>query len=144
VRASKTSSPRVKAKAARLPDLAAAYGQRMAVAEEGARIMVRGYEAMRKAQEQAGKRAFERHAAALKELGDAADPTQRLMLQAQLFNVDLEGASNYWKEVGAAAMEMQSEMLGCCSHLVESDSMLQATAAFDHFPWFAEQRAAGA
>ena len=96
--------------------------------------MCRGLEAMRKVQEQAGQRAMARHSAVLEKMKQASEPAQLMTLQSQLLAVDAENASRYWQDLGAAAMEMQTEMLGCCSHLVDSEAVLRATAAIDHLP----------
>lgn len=114
---------------------AADFGtQQMAVATESAGAMFRGLETMRKVQQQAGERAMTRHSAVLEKMKAATEPAQLMALQSQLLAVDAENTSRYWQELGAAAMEMQTEMLGCCSHLVDSEAVLHATAAIDHLP----------
>lgn len=115
--------------------IAADFGrQQMTVATESAGAMLRGLDAIRKVQQQAGERAMMRHSAMLEKLKAAREPAQLLALQSQLLAVDAENASRYWQELGAAAMEMQTEMLGCYSHLVDSEALLEATAALDHLP----------
>lgn len=115
--------------------MATDYGrQQLAVVTESAGAMARGFEAIRRVQEQAGHRALARHSSALAKLTHARDPAQLMALQSELLTIDTQNAARYWQELGAAAMEMQSEMLGCCNHLVDSDSMLQATAAMDEIP----------
>ena len=89
---------------------------------------------MRKVQQDAGERALTRHSAVLQKMKSTTDPAEFLALQSQLLAVDAENTSHYWQELGAAAMEMQTEMLGCCSHLVDSEALLQTTAAMDHLP----------
>lgn len=114
---------------------AADFGkQQIAVATESAGAMLRGLDAMRKVQQEASERTVTQHSAVLAKLKAAREPAQLLALQSQLVAVDAENASLYWQELGAAAMEMQAEMLGCCSHLLNSESLLQATAAMDHLP----------
>lgn len=115
--------------------LAADLGrQQMLVTTESAGAMARGFEAMRKVQEQAGQRAMARHAAALGKLQQAKDPMQFLAAQSEMFGLGAQEAAVYWQELAGAALEMQTEMLGCCTHLVDSESMLHASAAMNEVP----------
>lgn len=115
--------------------LAADLGrQQMQVTTESAGAMARGFEAIRKVQEQAGQRAMARHAAALGKLQQAKDPLQFLAAQSEMFGLDAREAALYWQELAGAALEMQTEMLGCCTHLVDSESMLHASAAMNEVP----------
>jgi len=115
--------------------MAADYGQQqMAVATESAGAMFRGFEAMRKIQEQAGNRTMMLHAAALEKMQHAKEPAQLMAVQSELLGQDTECAARYWQELSAAALEMQTQMLSCCSHLVDSEAVMNATAAMDHFP----------
>jgi hypothetical protein len=138
--AKRTSSP-VAAKAVTNQNLfnpwtfATDFGkQQINVATESAGAIVRGFDAMRKVQLHAGERAMTRHSAVLEKMKAANEPLNLLALQTQLMAVDAENTSLYWQDLGAAMMEMQSEILGCCSHLVDSEAMLHATAVMDHLP----------
>lgn len=116
-------------------NLAADFGkQQMAVATESAGAIFRGFDAVRKVQQEAGERAMTRRSALLEKMKAANEPMHLLALQTQLMAVDAENTSQYWQDLSAAAMEMQSELLGCCNHLVDSEAVLQATAAMDHLP----------
>lgn len=108
--------------------------QQAAVATESSGVIFRGFEAMRKVQEHAGQRAVTRHAAALQKMTAAKDPADVVAAQSQLLMADSENAIQCWQEFGAAAMEMQAEILGCCTHLVDNESMLHAAAALTHLP----------
>ena len=82
--------------------------QQATVAAEATGAMVRGFEAMGKIQRQAPK-----------------SPA------------DWQGAARYWRDMAAAALEMQVEMMGCATHLVDSETALEAASAveaLDAFP----------
>lgn len=98
--------------------------QQMAVATEAACAMFRGFEAMRKVQEQAAHDAAQRHARAAQKLQGPCAPMELFAIQSELLSFDFDGASRYWQQLGAAAMEMQTEMLGCCTKLADTDAFL--------------------
>jgi hypothetical protein len=102
--------------------------QQMVVATESAAAMFRGFEAIRKIQEQAAHTASTRHSAALEKLKDAS-PADMVALQAELMRFDFESAAQYWQQLSAAALEMESQMMGCANHLVDSSGFLEATSS---------------
>jgi len=100
--------------------------QQFAVATEGASTVFRGLEAMRKLQEQAANEAAARRAAAVEKLGAHAEPAALLMLQGELLRGDLESATRYWQELAATAFEINSELFGCATRLVDTDDAFAA------------------
>jgi hypothetical protein len=107
--------------------------QQMAVAAEGASTMARGFEAMRRVQEQITQHAAERHAEAAEKLRGRSAPSDLIAAQSQLLRDDLEDATRYWQQLAAAAFEMNSQLLGCATHLVDTDDVF-AAARFLHTP----------
>lgn len=103
--------------------------QQMVVANESASAMFRGFEAMRKIHEQAAHDATARHAAAAEKMRSPRQAAELLQIQSELIRRDVEGAMGYWQELAAAALEMQNEMMGCASHLVDSDTLLESAHA---------------
>jgi hypothetical protein len=129
---SKTSPASASANASQPWNILGAAGQQqVAVATECATELFRGFEAMRKVQEQAAQAAARRHATVSEKLQGGCTPADLLALQSELFQFDVEGATKYWQQLGAAAMEMQTRMLGCVNHLVDSDAFLEAASAID-------------
>lgn len=112
-------------------DFPAGFAQQMAAALDGACAMFSGFENMRKIQLDAAHQALQQHRSAAARLRGPCDAAQLAQIQATLFNSDLEGSLQYWQQLGSAAMEMQSRMLACVNHLVESDTLLEAAAAVE-------------
>lgn len=110
---------------------AGAGQQAAATAADCAAEMFSGFEAMRKVQEQAAHAAAERHAAAADRLKGGCAPADLLAVQSDLVTFDLQGATRYWQQLGCAALEMQTRVLGCCGHWLDSDVMLETAAAID-------------
>ena len=106
--------------------------QQMAVAGESAGALFRGFEAIGKIQAAAAQDAIARHSAAAANAGKPTDAAQFLFAQTQLLREDLEASMKCWEEVALAAMEMQSELAACCTHLVASESALPAAAVLAH------------
>jgi len=105
--------------------------QQLSAATESACAMFRGFEAMRRIQEQAAHEALEHYARATALIRQADDPNQLLEIQAELLRFDLDGSARYWQQLGAAAVDMQREMLGCCAHLIDNDALQRMSATVD-------------
>lgn len=103
--------------------------QQMVVASEGASAILRGFQAMRTIQEQAAQQAAARHATVADRMRKAADSGEVLALQAQLLRSDLESATQTWQQLAGAAMEMNTELIGCTTHLVGTEDFFGPTAA---------------
>ena len=103
--------------------------QQLAAASEGASALCRGFEAMRRIQEQAAHAAADRHAAAAGKLRQSADPTDLAVLQAEVLREDLASAARYWQDLAEAALEMNAEILNCATQLVDTEDVMAATSA---------------
>ena len=85
-------------------DWAGDFGrQQMAAASEGASVLFRGFEAMRR----------------------------MALVQAETMREDLESAARCWRDLADAALEMNSELLSCATQLVNSEDVM-ASARFLH------------
>lgn len=116
------------ARAAATPDAAAPLEalnavphQQLVAATEGACALFRGFENMRKVQEQAAHEALTTHQHALDRLRQAQDPAQWMAIESELMRFDVEGATRYWQQIGEAALQMQGELMDCFAHLVGPD-----------------------
>ncbi len=106
------------------------FGRQQAiVATESAQAMFRGFEAMRKIQEEVAHEASQKHAAAAQRLHGDCSPTEMMAVQSDLLRFDFDAAVRYWQELAAAALEMQTEIMGCTTHLLNSDSVLEGSSA---------------
>jgi len=105
--------------------------QQISVCSEASNAMIRGFDAMRKLQEQATHDAAERHAALARKLQTTSQPVELVTIQAASVRDDLESVTQYWQQLAATALEMQTEMLGCASHLLDSETALQAASAME-------------
>lgn len=107
--------------------------QQMSVCTEASNAMIRGFDTMRKLQEQAAHDATERHAAVARKLQTTSQPVELAAIQAASVRDDLEGAAQYWQQLAATALEMQTEMMGCATHLFDSETALEAARAVEAF-----------
>ena len=109
----------------------------MCVAAEASGAMLRGLETMRRIQQEAAHDASVRHDAVAGKLHNARAPMDLMAMQAELLQADWQSANRYWQDLAGTAIEMQVEMMGCASHLVDSETALEsasAVEAFDVFP----------
>lgn len=116
--------------AAKAPSAAPAWNwaadlgrQQAAVIAESTNAWFRGFEAMRKIQQQAAHQASQRHAAALERLRKQDRPADLLAMQGELLRSDIEGATRYWQQMAATALEMNTEILGCGAHLINTEDV---------------------
>lgn len=105
--------------------------QQASVAADASCAMFRGFEAMRRIQQQAAHQATVRHQALAARLHRDCAPGDVLAIQAEMAQGDWQSATQYWQQLAAAALEMQVEMMGCASHLVDSESALEAASAVE-------------
>jgi hypothetical protein len=105
--------------------------QQAVVAAESACALFRGFEAMRKIQEEAAHEASQRHADAAQKLRGSCQPADLMAVQSELLRFDFDAAGRYWQQLAAAALEMQTEIMGCASHLIDSETMLEGSSALD-------------
>lgn len=110
--------------------------QQLSVATDASCAMLRGFEAMRKIQQQAAHHASTRHEAVAQKLHNPCEPADWMAMQAGLLRDDLESATQYWQQLAATALEMQTEMMGCASHLLDSESALETAAALEPLDMF--------
>lgn len=106
--------------------------QQLTLATEGACAMFQGFEAMRRIQEKAAHEALEHYSNAAKRLKDSSDPAQLLEIQADLMRFDLDGATRYWRQIGAVVVEMQQDMVGRLGHVVEPGNFARVAAPGDN------------
>lgn len=102
--------------------------QQFAVANEGVRTVYRGFEAMRRIQEQAARDAADRHSAAALKLRGKSDAAEFAALQAELLREDLASAAKYWQDIAGAVLEMNTELLGCATQMVDAEDLFAATS----------------
>jgi len=103
--------------------------QQMAAASEGASALFRGFEAMRRIQEQAAHAVAERHAVAAGRLRESATPTDLAVLQAEVLREDLASVARYWQDLADATLEMNAEIFNCATQMVDSEDLVAATPA---------------
>jgi hypothetical protein len=106
--------------------------QQMSVAADASCAMFRGFEAIRKIQQQAAHTAAQRHEAVAERLHANCAPADLMAIQSELLAGDFKNATQYWQDLAATAMEMQTEIMGCTSHLVDSEAALEAVSAMEH------------
>ena len=107
--------------------------QQMCVAAEASGAMLRGFETMRRIQQEAARDASARHEAVAGKLHDARALADLLAAQAELLQADWQSANRYWQDLAGTAIEMQAEMMGCASHLLDSETALESVSAIETF-----------
>jgi|GEM_PF-2169462 len=100
--------------------------QQLAVATDAACALLRGSEAMRAIQHQTAHEASLRHQAAAQKLHGNCEP-------ADLLRYDLQGATEYWQQITAAALQSQVEMMASATHLLDSEKGGALKSAMESF-----------
>jgi hypothetical protein len=100
------------------------------VAGDWSAALVSGFDAIRKVQDEAVRATTARHAGAFAKM-KAGSPVEMISVQAELLRADMEAAAACSQGVLAAALEMQSQLVVACSRLVDSEAVLEATAALE-------------
>ncbi len=108
----------------------------MRLATEALCAVFRGFENMRKVQEHAAHRALTHHASAVERLKGPCELADLLSIQSDLLKFDFESATQYWLGLWMGSIRMQNELSNCGLHLMEEDSLRQATDAWQRMPLF--------
>lgn len=99
---------------------------------EASGALSRGLEAMRAIQQRTAQETAARHRAAARRLREAAGAGDWMALPWTIWQDDLAGAARCWHELAGAALEAQTEVLGCaCGHVFDSESALHGAAAME-------------
>jgi hypothetical protein len=102
--------------------------QQIAAGSDGACALFRGFEVIRRIQEQAAHAAAERHAHAAKQLRSPASPGDLALLQADVLGENLASAARYWQELAGATLEMDVEILAVAVQMVNAENVLAVTS----------------
>lgn len=108
--------------------------QQMTLVVDSACAVFRGVELMRKVQEKAAHQALQHYSRAADKLREASGPAQLMQIQAELMRFGLEGATQYWQQLGAAAADMQRELLECSTHMVDNGALQRMGVMGDSLP----------
>jgi hypothetical protein len=118
--------------AAAAVDLFSDFGrEQMAMAMDATSVMFRGFEAMRRIQQDAAGQASARHEAAARELREMPAGANLMAIPLAVLQADLASMSSYWQALAAAASETQSEMMTCTCQLSGAQSILESAAAWE-------------
>ena len=110
--------------------------QQVAVAGESMDALRRGFDAMRKINDRTLQATLARFTAAAGQYASPGEPLALLAIPTELVRSQIEDATSYWQEMGGAALEMQAELLGCSSHLMDSEAVLETASAVKALPAF--------
>jgi hypothetical protein len=113
-------------------DFLADFGrEQLAVMMDASAAMFRGFETMRTIQQQAAQQASARHETAANQMRGNCAPNDLMTVPFGLLQEDLQGATRYWQELAAAALETQTEIMGRASHLMNADAVLESASAIE-------------
>jgi hypothetical protein len=113
-------------------DFLADFGrEQLAVMMEASSAMFRGFEAMRTIQRETARESSARHQAAARQLRETCAPADLMTIPFGLLQDDLQCAARYWQEIAGAALEAQTEVMGCAAHLFNADAALESASAVD-------------
>ena len=135
-----SSKPRPAQRAAAAParpgatgfDFLADFGrEQLAMMMDASCAMFRGFEAMRAVQQETARQSSARHEAAARQLRKTSAPADLMTIPFGLLQDDLQTAARYWQELAAAALEAQTEAMGCAGHLLNTDTALESASAVE-------------
>ncbi len=84
-------------------------------------------------QHQAAHEASLRHQAAAQKLHGNCEPADLMAIQSDLLSFDLQGATQYWQQITAAALQSQVEMMASATHLLDSEQGGALKSAMESF-----------
>jgi hypothetical protein len=102
--------------------------QQMALANQGVHTVYRGFEAIRRIQEETARAAAERHAAVVEKLRRPGQPLDLALIQGELLRDDFSSVAKYWQDLTGVALEMNGELLDGATRLVDTEDLFAAAA----------------
>lgn len=106
--------------------------EQFAMCLDASGALLRGFEAMRAIGQRTAQETSARHQAAARRWQHAAGAGQWMALPWSMWQDDLAGATRYWQELAAAALDAQTELLGCAyGHVFDSETVLRGAAAME-------------
>ena len=70
-------------------------------------------------------------AASVSAMFEGFEAARKAQEQATRLRFDIEGATRYWQQAAASALEVQARMLGAFAPMADSAAVLEAAHAFD-------------
>ena len=107
--------------------------QQLAVATESTSAMYHGFENLRRIQQETAHQASVRHGEAAEKLFGPCQSSDVLSIQAELLRGDLQSAGQYWQQLMAGTMQMQSEMVASMSRMLDSEKGAGVKSALEVF-----------
>jgi hypothetical protein len=104
--------------------------RQFALGSQGAAVMVRGFDAMRKIQDQATQQAVQRHTEAARGLGAPGRSIDAFAIQSELLRGDMEDAARCWQRLMGEALEVGNGLAACATRLVNTDDVFAAARLF--------------
>jgi hypothetical protein len=101
--------------------------QQLALANQGAYTVCRGFEEIRRIQEETARATAERHAAVAEKLRRPGEPLDLALIQGELLRDDFSIAAKYWQDLTGVALEMNGELLDRATRLVDTEDLFAAT-----------------
>ncbi|MDB5869689.1 MAG: hypothetical protein JWP96_2021 [Polaromonas sp.] len=95
--------------------------QQLALVTETASTMYRGNESLRKIQQDASHQASVCCAEAAEKLSGPCQPAEILSIQTELMRNNMQGASQYWQQFTAVALQTQREMMSSMTHMLDNE-----------------------
>lgn len=118
--------------AAGIDALAETSRRQMAAVVQSGCALFRGFEQIRGIQERAARDALAEYEAVAGKLARPQPIQDLLALQAELLRFDAQGAALYWQQLGAAAFDMQRQLLGSLT-AAETRVIKEAAASMQEF-----------
>jgi hypothetical protein len=95
--------------------------QQLAIFNDAACTMFRGFETMREIQKQAAHQASSHHETAAARLRSVHEAVDVMAVESDLLRFDLEGAAQYWQQLVATGQQTQIEMMNCAVNTLSTN-----------------------
>ena len=102
--------------------------QQIALATECASALFRGIESIRKTQQEAAHQASAHHASTTQKLRSTEQAEDWLALMSAPLCIDMEGAEKYWKQLAAASVQVQTEMMSSLHQIFDNEGNFSANS----------------
>ncbi|WP_367846916.1 phasin family protein [Rhodoferax sp. WC2427] len=92
--------------------------RQMAITTENACAVFRNIEATRSVQQQTAQKSLSQHELAAQQLQKPCEPGELLAIQSNLLQSMVQGAMQYWQQLGAIALKSQVDLMEGSKHIL--------------------------
>lgn len=110
---------------------AQAWRQQLALISDTTNTLLHSAEAMQSIQQQVARQSSRRLETATQKLDGNSSPSELLAIQSEIWSIDPQAASAYWRDMASTMLQAQNDLMTCVGSAFKSQDGGALKPAFD-------------